>query len=626
MSNYTWKLDDRPGRRKDTCPSCHQKTLVRYINSETGDIHPDAGRCDRENSCTHWVKPAAQIINQSYSTPSVIEVKFLAPDTAKVLKIQNDTTSSFHDSIIKIGKKSKAETLEHLKKWGVGTHEDKTAFIYKNEKGEAENIKYVKFEGFNRSKSIPPYYEKFTSEGKYIKHFFGRHLVTDKIICLVESEKDAILSSLIYPQFEWLATGGNNGISEDKYAFLLGKTVYYICQGDAAGRENSAIKRLRSWNIEHSVIDLFPERTDGYDISDAIQEGIVPEIKPSEEPVLSEEEKAILAKVKPFDFSKPVPKPDDIISIDGNTISTPGNLTVLAGPSKGGKSGLMIGLIAGAIQTTQSDIDIEPIRVKPNSNLKAIIHLDTEQSDYNHYRGMSAVMRRASMTQQPEYFYSWSLRGLSKLEKLKATSLQIKLCAKKHNGIHIIFFDGGADFVNDLNDAKEANEAVEYLESLAITYNCPVINVLHLNPNSPDKTRGHYGSQLERKCESQLRITKDKETDISTIEGVLLRNAGGVPQVDFRYDNDKGYHVTCGYGKSTRVNNQIKELRGAYAEILQNGLKVISYKDLTDLIKDHEMVSIPTAKRRIKSMLDLGIIIHIDTNDTKKGFRYKNDA
>ena len=335
---------------------------------------------------------------------------------------------------------------------------------------------------------------------------------------------------------------------------------------------------------------------------------------PKKDHVLTDEEKSILSKVKAFDYSNPVPKPDDIISIDGNTISTPGNITVLAGPSKGGKSGLMIGLIAGAISTEYNDIGIEPISVKPNRYQKAVIHLDTEQSNYNHYRGMSAVIKRANMTQQQDYFYSWSLRGLNKLEKLKATNLNMKLCAEKHNGIHIIFFDGGADYVNDLNDPKEANEAVEYLEALAITYNCPVVNVLHLNPNSPDKTRGHYGSQLERKCESQLRITKDKEKEVSTIEGVLLRNAGGVPQVDFKYDTEKGYHVTCGYGKSNSKNSKRREeLIWHYRPLFEGGIKTVKSHDLKNRIMEIEGCQTRTSNTRITEMVKLEIIECIDS-------------
>jgi len=44
--------------------------------------------------------------------------------------------------------------------------------------------------------------------------FFGEHLLNqfpDRSVAIVESEKTAILASVYFPQFVWLATGGKNG-------------------------------------------------------------------------------------------------------------------------------------------------------------------------------------------------------------------------------------------------------------------------------------------------------------------------------------------------------------------------------------------------------------------------------
>jgi hypothetical protein len=64
-----------------------------------------------------------------------------------------------------------------------------------------------------------------------------------------------------------------------------------------------------------------------------------------------------------------------------------------------------------------------------------------------------------------------------------------------------------------VNDATEANGLVGELHALAIRFDCPIICVLHENPgeNTQGKTRGHLGSQLERKAESNLRLLKDSD-------------------------------------------------------------------------------------------------------------------
>ena len=60
---------------------------------------------------------------------------------------------------------------------------------------------------------------------------FGEHLLPqhpDKPIALVESEKTAIISSGLMPQYLWLATGGKSQLSQEKLSVLAGrKTIAF---------------------------------------------------------------------------------------------------------------------------------------------------------------------------------------------------------------------------------------------------------------------------------------------------------------------------------------------------------------------------------------------------------------
>ncbi|OUJ70177.1 hypothetical protein BXP70_25340 [Hymenobacter crusticola] len=44
------------------------------------------------------------------------------------------------------------------------------------------------------------------------------------------------------------------------------------------GRNNSSLRKLKAFKQDFTVIDLFPERTDGYDIADALRDGLRPDI------------------------------------------------------------------------------------------------------------------------------------------------------------------------------------------------------------------------------------------------------------------------------------------------------------------------------------------------------------
>ena len=56
--------------------------------------------------------------------------------------------------------------------------------------------------------------------------FFGEHLIgSGKPIAIVESEKAAPIMSKCSPAFEWIATGGSNGLTDEKCMVLKGLDV-----------------------------------------------------------------------------------------------------------------------------------------------------------------------------------------------------------------------------------------------------------------------------------------------------------------------------------------------------------------------------------------------------------------
>lgn len=69
---------------------------------------------------------------------------------------------------------------------------------------------------------------------------FGEHLLHDPAradlpVCIVESEKSAIICAIHEPRFLWLATGGKKFLREDKIAALQqqGRTIYLFPDRDA---------------------------------------------------------------------------------------------------------------------------------------------------------------------------------------------------------------------------------------------------------------------------------------------------------------------------------------------------------------------------------------------------------
>lgn len=263
---------------KGTCPKCGHKKVFRYYQN----LQREYGRCERVNSCGYHLKPNGQMVEtDKLPIPApTVKTKIIFPDEAMCRRfIEKDHISPFH----KICMEKLNIPIEHFRNWNIGSRGDETAFVFQDKNKKFVNIKFVEYdENCNRKKKIQPYsLPPGRADEKYSLCLFGEHLLSDKIVCLVESEKTAFIASNKYPQFDWLATGSSNGLTDEKIFVLHNRQVYYLPDADKAGRENSSINALHRHKINFTLIDLFPDRNDGYDLADAIFDGLCPEIKPS---------------------------------------------------------------------------------------------------------------------------------------------------------------------------------------------------------------------------------------------------------------------------------------------------------------------------------------------------------
>ena len=63
--NYRYKLDT--SSKKYRCKKCTKNTLVRFIDTETGELlDENYGRCDRETKCGFFEKPKIDLNNQDF--------------------------------------------------------------------------------------------------------------------------------------------------------------------------------------------------------------------------------------------------------------------------------------------------------------------------------------------------------------------------------------------------------------------------------------------------------------------------------------------------------------------------------------------------------------------------------
>lgn len=219
-----------------------------------------------------------------------------------------------------------------------------------------------------------------------------------------------------------------------------------------------------------------------------------------------------LLKARRFDPEKEPPPMRIVYSINKIVVSTPGNITAVIAPAKVGKSALMSAFTAAAMSPDPSEVDLLGVEGY-NEKGFGFLFIDTEQAPDDFWHGVNRAKRRARLDAMPAWLDAYTVADLPAPVARKAIAIKMADMAFEFGGIHVVVIDGVADLVLDVNDAKECNELVAELHSLSIRYDCSVIVVLHLNPGS-DKARGHLGSQIERKAESNLKIEKDDTVSV----------------------------------------------------------------------------------------------------------------
>lgn len=302
------------------------------------------------------------------------------------------------------------------------------------------------------------------------------------------------------------------------------------------------------------------------------------------------------------------PRPPIILSALSKRLGEAGNLVVIQGQAKAGKSAVVSAILGAALGGKGDCLGL----VSPNPEEKAVLHFDTEQSRCAHFDLVSrAVRERAGIYQMPSHFRTYTTLKLSVKTRRLALSEEMKRAAADHGGIHLVLLDGVADIATNPNDSEECFALVDELHALADTYQCLLVLVLHENPNSENnKTRGHLGSQLDRKAQTPIVIEKGAD-EIVAMYARPARDCHWPKNeaVYFQYNQEQGMHVTVPNPTARRVAIKMAAKREQLQKLADRVCQgVMRYTDLCRAIMKEEHVETTTAKARIKEMEKEGII------------------
>lgn len=240
MEDYRYILDK--GSKKFRCPSCRKKRFVKYLDQKEDEYLPERyGRCDREDSCGYFLSPYEDDTlefddsedwrnepqQQQEESPDFIPYEIFKASRAKY------ESNKFVQYLLQLFDDSTVSEL--IQKYHIGTSKHwpgSTVFWQIDQQGNIRTGKVMQYD--NTGHRVKEPYNKITwvhslitDEYNLDQCLYGEHLITDEDqpVAIVESEKTAIIASVYFPKYTWLASGAKHNLKPEKCGCLMGKRV-----------------------------------------------------------------------------------------------------------------------------------------------------------------------------------------------------------------------------------------------------------------------------------------------------------------------------------------------------------------------------------------------------------------
>lgn len=308
-----------------------------------------------------------------------------------------------------------------------------------------------------------------------------------------------------------------------------------------------------------------------------------------------------------FDPDNPPPDVDPILTLAEVPVLTPGNLAVLCGPSGTAKSHTSSAILAALMAPEPEQVDCLGWEAR-NPAGKAVIYLDFEQSAKDFHTLMKTACRRAGTHKPPPWLYAYHLTGMYPEQAKDFVQAALMYSKSKHGGTHVAIVDGIADLCETVNNEVESIAFVRGLHAMAIRYETGIFGILHLNPGSDFKTRGHLGSQAERKAETVLTLKRDQADAISAATH-KSRHApipeGKGPR--FQWDAEWGGFRST-ETKAEERRSAADEKNAQLARDLFAVKPSLSHKDATDRLAELTGAGFDAAKKRLGRLRNAGFV------------------
>ena len=296
--NYRYQLESRKltkkAVKKTACPSCgRKKCFVRYVDTHHHFEYVDdtVGKCDHQHSCAYHYTPydyfrdhpdrqerrpsavilpppppprpleplPMELVTRSHSPHSTFW-QWLATDCTRRLGLDPQVVRRVYDNYL-IGATRRSDVIfwqvdelgrvrsGHIMQYGQDGHR-------------------LGYQGWAHVQLIRE--GRLPLDWQLYQCLYGQHLLPlrrQATVCLVESEKTALVMAARHPDQLWLATGGSGGLSAEKLDCLRGRRVCLFPDSGCYDKWRTVMQQTNGINYTITdQLEQYPPNTDLVDI------------------------------------------------------------------------------------------------------------------------------------------------------------------------------------------------------------------------------------------------------------------------------------------------------------------------------------------------------------------------
>jgi hypothetical protein len=251
----------------------------------------------------------------------------------------------------------------------------------------------------------------------------------------------------------------------------------------------------------------------------------------------------------------------------------------------------------------------------------AVLYVDTERNIKEQFPYAIQKIKGKSgygIEEQPPNFDYISLIDVVRSERFETLKEYLELTREKYKNSQLfIVMDVITDCIENFNDPKESMKLVDLLNETINNYDVTFLCVIHENPSSGDKARGHLGTEIINKASQVMQIgfekdSKNNDTELIRLKFLHCRSTRKLDTIYLQYsEEEKGLIIASG-----EVVNELKHQKQAKASIpeiqswlLDNLQDEISKKVLIGLLMEAFECGIRTIEDRLKELLELEFLV-----------------